>query len=86
MPEALEKNEYTESIGIYIDLCEKSMFGFKCTTIGDFTLTPSGLSEDILTVIACNHRLSMAEHNADLIAATTSYIHEIRVRSRNQTF
>ena len=62
------------------------MLDFESTSFCDFAFSSSGLCEDIFTVIAGNNRLGMAEDNIGLVAASTSDIHKIRVRSGNKSF
>lgn len=62
------------------------MLNFKSTSFGDFAFTTCRFGEDILTVVAGNHRLGMAEHNICLTAASAFDIHKIRVWSWDKTF
>ncbi len=62
------------------------MFNFESAALSNFALASSGLGENVLAIVAGNDGLSMTEHNVGLAAASTLDIHEVGVRSWDESF
>lgn len=65
---------------------KQSMFDFECTSFSNFTFSSSWFGKDILTVVAGDHRLGMAEDNVGVVASSASDIHEVGVGSWDESF
>lgn len=63
-----------------------SVFNLEGTTLSNLALATSGLGEHILTVVAGDDGLSMAEHNIGLITASALDIHKVGIRGGDKTF
>ena len=61
------------------------MLDLESASFSNLALATGGLSEDILAVIAGDHWLGMAKHNIGLAASSTLHIHEVGVRSGDES-
>ena len=54
-------------------------------TINKTSFATCGMTEDLVTGRAGNHRLGVAEDSGDIATSLTLDIHKVRVRSLNET-
>ena len=63
-----------------------SVFDFESASFSEFAFSSGGFGEDVLTVVAGDDRLCVAEDNGSFVASSASNVHEIRVGSLYESF
>ena len=64
----------------------KSSFDFECASFSQFAFSSWWLCQNVFTVVASYHWLSMAENHWCLVASSAFDVHEVAVWSGNQSF